>query len=125
MKKVLLSLFVCGCVLSASAQVPTTTTTTTQVPGTSTTVTTTDHKYVYYPSTNVYYDPTSGNYWYQNTGATEWTQTQTLPSTITIEKTTPQVEVLYNGTDPYKNNAMDIKKYKVKKNGAVKIKPAN
>jgi hypothetical protein len=50
-------------------------------------------------------------------------ETPTLPSTITIEKTTPRVSLSYNGNEPWQNNATDIKKYKTKKNGSVKIKP--
>jgi len=122
MKKMIASIFALVFLTAAYAQVPPPQTTTTQ---TTTTVTTQPHQYVYYPSLNVYYDPTSGNYWYQAPGATEWTTTQTLPTTVVVEKTTPQVQITYTGTDPYKNNAVDIKKYKIKKNGAVKIKPAN
>jgi hypothetical protein len=64
----------------------------------------------------------TGNYWYKNNNATMWAETQTLPTTLTIEKTSPRYLLKYNGTEPWKNNASDIKKYKVKKNGAVKIK---
>jgi hypothetical protein len=50
-------------------------------------------------------------------------QTPTLPSTVTIEKNTPRFLLSYSGNEPYQNNASDIKKYKTKNNGAVKIKP--
>src|SRR5258708_16376595 len=110
MKKVLLSILICGSILSASAQDSTTVTTTT-----------TTHKYYYYPSSNVYYDETSGNYWYQDKGATTWTMTKTLPPAVVVEKT-QHVPIVYGGTDPWKNNTADIKKYKIKKSGKVKIK---
>jgi hypothetical protein len=113
MKKILLSMLICGSLLSASAQVTDTTT--------NTTVTTT-HKYYYYPSSNIYYDNASGNYWYWDKSTSQWMMTQTLPSTITLEKT-PQYPITYNGNDPWKNNMADMKKYKVRKNGTIKIKP--
>lgn len=100
-----------GAIFSASAQTTTTTTTTT-----------TTHKYYYYPSSNVYFDEASGNYWYWDDGSSQWTMTQTLPTTITVVKTERQ-PIMYKGDDPWKNNAADIKKYKTKKNGSIKIKP--
>ena len=112
MKKILLSMLLCVSTLFAIAQDSTTHTTTT---------TTTTHKYFYDPSSNVYYDQSTGTYWYQDKGATEWTKSQTLPSTVVVEKT-KEVPVDVNGTDPWKNNTADIKKYKIKKNGTVKIK---
>jgi hypothetical protein len=112
MKKVLLFLLICVSILSASAQDVTTKTTT---------VTTASHDYLFYPAQNVYFEKASGNYWYLAPGSDTWTMTQTLPPTIVVEKTV-QYPITYVGTDPWKNNIGDIKKYKVKKNGTIKIK---
>jgi hypothetical protein len=111
MKKILFLILVCGTVITASAQ------TTDSV-----TTTTTTHKYYYYPSSNVYFDEASGNYMYWDQSTSQWSTTQTLPATITIEKTT-RYPIHYSGNDPWKNNLADMKKYKVKKNGVVKMKP--
>lgn len=110
MKKLLFALLVCSIGYTAMAQNQTTTTTTT-----------TTHKYYYYPSTNVYWDQSSGTYWYYDNGT--WTSVESLPSTITITKTTPKYRIYTKGDEPYINNATDIKKYKVKKNGTIKTKP--
>ncbi|MGN6540766.1 MAG: hypothetical protein ACTHKY_08170 [Ginsengibacter sp.] len=107
MKKILFLMLISGSMLTASAQVTDSTTTTV-------------HKYYYYPSSNVYFDEASGNYWYKD-NTSKWSETQTLPATITVEKT-PRYSITYNGTEPWKNNTADIKKYKVKKNGTVKMK---
>jgi len=112
MKKVLLSLLICVSILTASAQ---------DVITKTTTVTTDSHDYLFYPSQNVYFEKASGNYWYLAPGSNTWTMTQTLPPTIVVEKTA-QYPITYVGTDPWKNNSGDIKKYKVKKNGTIKIK---
>lgn len=118
MKKIILSFLICGGILSASAQQDSTIKTTT----TTTTTTTTKHKYSYYPAINVYYDAETGTYWYQEEGATTWTQTKTLPPTIVVEKTSEQVPITDNSDQPWAENAEHIKKYKVKKNGSVKVK---
>ena|ERR1035438_569642 len=110
MKKILLSIVICGSILSAVAQSNDSTTTPT---------TTSTHKYYYYPSSNVYFDEASGNYWYLDKGTKKWSMTQTLPNTITLEKT-ERYPVNYNGTDPWKSNAADVKKYKERRNGTVK-----
>lgn len=109
MKRLLFLMMLCGTIYSATAQTTTTTTTTTK------------HKYYYYPSSNVYYDDATGNYWYWDDSGSQWSMTQTLPTTITVTKT-KRYPVHYMGDDPWKNNAMDMKKYKVKKNGTVKAK---
>ena len=111
MKKILFLLLVCGAMLSAQAQTTT-----------STTTTTTTHKYYYYPSTNVYFDEASGNYWYWDNSSSQWSMTQTLPSTITVTETTQRYPIMYKGDDPWKNNAADKAKYKTKKNGKGKTK---
>lgn len=117
MKKILLMMLICGGVLSASAQ----DSTNNDNMSTTTSPATTTHKYYYYPSSNVYFDEATGNYWYLDNGATNWTEVQTLPTTITVDNTA-RVPLEYNGDEPWKNNASDIKKYKVKDNGSVKMK---
>jgi len=97
--------------LSASAQVTDTVSTTTTV-----------HKYYFYPSSNVYYDEATGSYWFWDKSSSQWVTAQTLPSAVPLIKT-PQYSLNYNGIEPWKNNAVDLKKYKVKKNGKVKMKP--
>ena len=144
MKKILI-LFLIGGSLTATAQVDSTTTPTTNPTTPSTNMTTTpstttapttststptdnasvqpgQHDYYYYPSQNVYYDKASGNYWYKETpDATTWTETTTLPSTISLQSE-QGYPIQYNGNDPWKNNTADLKKYKVKDNGVVKMK---
>jgi hypothetical protein len=75
-----------------------------------------DHrmKYYYYPSSNVYYNVSTGEYWYYDSPTTKWVEVKTLPTTITVEKTVVDT-VYYNGPDVWKENAMHQKKYKVKK----------
>ena len=73
-------------------------------------------RYYYYPSSNVYYNVTTGDYWYYDNGSTTWLQAKTLPTTIVVEKT-PRYTVYYNGPEVWKDNAMHQKKYKAKKGG--------
>ena len=120
MKKILFLGLICGGMLSASAQDTTNNANNNAMNNTATTTTTT-HKYYYYPSSNVYFDEATGNYWYQANGSTDWTEVQTLPTTVTIDQTT-RVPLEYTGDQPWKDNASDIKKYKVKGNGEVKLK---
>ena len=120
MKKILLMMLICGGVLSASAQDSTNSTTNDNM-STTTSPSTTTHKYYYYPSSNVYFDEASGNYWYKDNGANDWTEVQTLPATIMVDNTA-RVPLEYTGDEPWKNNASDIKRYKVKGNGSVKMK---
>jgi hypothetical protein len=120
MKKLLLLSLICGAAFSADAQVVTDTVTTT----TSRKVTraSVKHRYYYYPGSNVYFDETSGNYWYRSAPDTTWTMAQTLPTTITIDRGSRYL-MPYNNDEPWRHNAADIKKYKIKKDGSVKVKP--
>lgn len=77
--------------------------------------------YYYYPSSNVYYNVSSGEYWYYDDGTTNWTLVKALPATITLGKT-PRYTVYYDGADVWKDNAAHKQKYKVKKNGELKAK---
>ena len=106
MKKIILGLLLCTTMVSASAQV---------------TRTTVHHRYYYYSSANVYFDEESGNYWYWDTPSSQWKMVRTLPADITLVKS-PKYQLRYEGDDPWKKNADDVKKYKVKKNGRVKVK---
>jgi hypothetical protein len=121
MKKILILFLISGSVLTASAQVDSTTTTTTTTT-TNQNVQPGQHDYYFYPSQNVYYDKASGNYWYKESpAATTWTETTALPSTIDVQSG-QSYPIHYNGNDPWKNNTADLKKYKVKDNGVVKMK---
>ncbi len=116
MKKILISMLICGAVFSASAQNDSANST-----SINTSPTTIMHKYFYYPSSNVYFDEGSGNYWDWNNGTSKWITVQTLPSTITVGNA-ERYPIDVTGNDPWLNNASDLKKYKVKGNGEVKMK---
>ena len=107
MKKIMLAACLSFSICNAMAQTTTTRTTRT--------------KYYYYASSNVYYNPETTEYWYYDSPRTAWTEVKTLPATITVMDNDRNT-IYYSGTDPYANNPADIKKYKVKRNGTVKIK---
>jgi hypothetical protein len=113
MKKILLAALLIIAGATTFAQTTSRTTTTTHR----------TYRYYYYPASNVYYDEASGNYWYWDNGSAQWTTVQTLPTNIKVTKSGRYL-VNYNGDDPWKNNSDDIRKFKVKKNGKIKIKPA-
>ena len=71
-------------------------------------------RFYYYPSSNVYYNVSTQEYWYYDNGTTNWVEVKTLPTTIIITKT-PRYTVYYNGADVWKDNAVHQKKYKAKK----------
>lgn len=115
MKKIIsIALISCGLVFSAGLKAQQTTTTTTSTQDST--------QFYYYPSSNVYLNPATNQYWYYDTGSSTWVSAQQLPSTITLVKE-PVYTVYYNGTDVWKDNAEHMKKYKVNKNGKVKVKP--
>lgn len=68
--------------------------------------------YYYYPSSNVYYNIGTHDYWYYDPGTTAWVTVKTLPSGITITRA-PKYTVYYNGPDVWKDNATHKTKYKV------------
>ncbi len=78
-------------------------------------------RFYYYPSSNVYYNPATTQYWYYDDVSTTWTEVKTLPTTITITKT-PRYTVYYNGEDVWKDNTAHMQKYKAKRNGTMKAK---
>ncbi|HEV8285790.1 MAG TPA: hypothetical protein VGQ09_15860 [Chitinophagaceae bacterium] len=78
-------------------------------------------RFYYYPSSNIYYNPATNEYWYYDDVSTTWMEVKTLPTTITITKT-PRYTVYYNGNDVWKDNAVHVQKYKVKKDGTMKAK---
>lgn len=92
-----------------------------QVTQSTSTTTTTTHRYFYYPEANVYFDPDAETYWYYDQPETKWVISKNLPSTIQVKKT-PRYIVRYNGNDPYSQNAEHIKKFKIKRDGSVKVK---
>jgi hypothetical protein len=108
MKKIIMAialLFAIGLTLSAQQPTPQPTQPTQQDQQT---------KFFYYPSSNIYYNPTTSQYWYYDEPTTKWMEVKTLPETITVEKT-PVVIVYYSGEDVWKDNATHQKKYKGKK----------
>ncbi|MES2431161.1 MAG: hypothetical protein V4556_09495 [Bacteroidota bacterium] len=111
MKRVILGLALMLGIFSVSktyAQDPTVTTTTT---------------YWYYPSENVYYNEVTGDYWYYDNPTTTWMTVKTLPNTYVVTDKTHHVDVTYAGTDVWKENKEHLMKYKMKKNGKMKVKP--
>ena len=80
-------------------------------------------EYYYYPSSNVYFNPKTSDYVYLDTTTTKWVTVKTLPANLTVSDNDKQV-IYYNGTDPWKNNSADQKKYKVKRGGK-KVKEKN
>jgi len=79
-------------------------------------------KYWYYPSQNVYYNETSGEYWYHDATTTKWVFGKQLPTSYTIVEKDTRYPIMYTGPDIWKENANHKVKYKVKKNGTVKTK---
>jgi len=71
-------------------------------------------RFYYYPSSNIYYNPTNTEYWYYDDVSATWTQVKELPSTVVVTKS-PRYTVYYNGEDVWKDNATHMKKYKGKK----------
>ena len=71
-------------------------------------------KFYYYPSSNVYYNTSTSEYWYYDQPTVKWVEVKTLPTTITIEKT-PRYTVYYKDQDVWKDNPVHVKKYKGKK----------
>jgi|SRR5205809_7850145 len=71
-------------------------------------------KFYYYPSSNVYFNVSNGDYWYYDEPTTKWIEVKTLPTTITLAKA-PKYTVYYNGPEVWRENALHAKKYKVKK----------
>src|SRR5258705_13130665 len=72
-------------------------------------------RYYYYPSTNVYYNPVTNEYWYYDDPTTAWLTVRTLPTTVVVNKNTRRYVVYHNNKDPWRENAMDKKKYKGRK----------
>lgn len=67
-------------------------------------------RYYYYPSSNVYLDPATHNYWYFNDSAANWVTTQQLPPSINL-KGQRRYALYYQGMDVWKDNALHSKKY--------------
>ena len=103
MKKILLGTLISITTLVTSAQVSDTANTKIS-----------SHKYYYYPKSNVYFDQVSGNYWFWDKTSSQWKMTTTTPSGVILLKDNRQ-PLSYRGDEPWKNNAADMKKYKVKK----------
>src|SRR5436190_11728815 len=70
--------------------------------------------FYFYPSSNIYYNVSTGEYLYFDESSTKWITVKALPTTITVVKM-PVDTVYYNGPDVWKDNAEHQKKYKEKK----------
>ncbi|MDB5229315.1 MAG: hypothetical protein JWN76_120 [Chitinophagaceae bacterium] len=88
------------------------------------TTTTTTHRYYYYPDANVYYDLNGRDYWYYDQPNSKWVSGTTLPSGMVVARR-KHYTVRYSGTDPWRENDTHRQKYKVKKDGRVKVKNKN
>lgn len=66
--------------------------------------------FFYYPSANVYYNPSMGNYWYRNS-RNVWINVNTLPSQIVIINQ-PRHEIFYDGLEVWRANPVHFKRYK-------------
>lgn len=89
---------------------------------TQTTNTVTPSKYYYYPTVDAYYDVATGNYWYHDVPTSSWISVSTLPSSYVINDQTERFEILYEGTDVWKDHKKHRKIYKVKRNGQVVVR---
>ncbi len=88
----------------------------------STTYTATQSKYYYYPTEDAYYDVATGNYWYYDVPTSSWISVSSLPSSYVIDEKTERFEILYGGTDVWKDHRKHRKIFKVKKNGQVVVR---
>jgi hypothetical protein len=79
-------------------------------------------KYWYYPTQNVYFSDVTGNYWFYDEARTEWVEASRLPAWLTMTDTDTRYEITYKGNDVWKQNKQHKVKYKVKKDGTVKVK---
>ena len=82
-------------------------------------------KYWYYPAQNIYYDEASGDYWYYDVPTVKWIEVKQLPSTYTLAGTDTRYRISYKGQNVWMDNKKHRIKYKVKKDGRVKVKPKN
>jgi len=70
--------------------------------------------FYYYPSADVYFNISTGNYIYYNPGTTAWVTVRTLPARIVVTRT-PRYIVYYNGPEVWRDNGLHKGKYKAKK----------
>lgn len=73
-------------------------------------------RYRYYPESNVYFNPLTKRYTYQNNG--KWTTAATLPSSIRI--TGRYNDFDFDGDDPWKDNSKHKTQYKTVNTNNVK-----
>jgi len=76
------------------------------------------HKFYYYPSSNVYYNIYGEDYVYYNNGS--WVTAKMLPETIQVIPT-ESVILFHTGPDVWLENAVHVKKYRVHKATPVKV----
>jgi hypothetical protein len=107
MKTIILALvLVCAVSTQSSAQVKVETTPAAK-----------DVKFWYYPTQNIYFNETTGEYWYYDEPTVKWVEVKTLPSTITVLDADTKYEVYYKDEEVWRMNQAHKSKYKVKTNG--------
>lgn len=75
-------------------------------------------KFYYYPQQNVYYDPVSAVYIYNN--GPQWTSVAVLPPSLVISVGAPRVMVYHQGPEVWYDNPVHVVKYKSYKPKKVK-----
>jgi hypothetical protein len=79
-------------------------------------------RFYYYPGSNVYYNISSGNYWYHDDTAGKWKSVPELPASIKLVKS-PRFSVYHSNADVWMDNPEHLKKYKVKRDdNEIKVK---
>ena len=68
------------------------------------------HKFYYYPSHNVYFDPTARLYYYDNHGV--WSGVTVLPGGFSVTVGSPRVMVYHNGPEVWFDNSRHRSKYR-------------
>ncbi|MGZ3924180.1 MAG: hypothetical protein ACXVBJ_10465 [Flavisolibacter sp.] len=69
-----------------------------------------EHRFYYYPKSNVYYDPVNRQYIYSNDN-NNWTTVQRLPSNVAVQNS-PRVILYSNSPEVWQMNAQHREKYR-------------
>jgi len=79
-------------------------------------------KYWYYPVQDVYQNETTNEYWYYNTPENKWISSKKLPDSYDMSASKDRHEIIYTGSDVWKENKTHKTKFKVKADGTIKQK---
>jgi hypothetical protein len=79
-------------------------------------------KFYYYPYTNVYYNLGTKEYLVYDSTVSKWNSVRELPDSFNVVST-PRHLITYKDTEVWRDNAAHLKKFKVKSNGEIKVKP--